>query len=170
MFFYENRCQSDWQRSSFNPTEESGMNEQKTNLRSRGVSMLATDGIAQLRQAIEATRRRLVQHSVYQMIDSTEALSIFMERHVFAVWDFMSLLKSLQNSQTCVGVPWLPTPNRAVARFINEIVCGEESDEDGAGGYISHFDLYREAMTECGASTVSLDVMIDFLRKGHDLP
>jgi len=132
--------------------------------------MLATDGMMQLRQATEATRKKLVQHSVYKMIDSAADLKCFMERHVFAVWDFMTLLKSLQNSQTCVAVPWLPTPNRATARLINEIVCGEESDEDGAGGYISHFDLYREAMAECRASSQSLDTMIDSLRQGSDLP
>lgn len=132
--------------------------------------MLATNGMMQLRQATEATRKKLVQHSVYQLIDSAEALKTFMESHVFAVWDFMTLLKSLQNSQTCVSVPWLPTPNRATARFINEIVCGEESDEDGAGGHISHFDLYLEAMAECGASCESIDAMLHSLRQGIELP
>lgn len=47
-------------------------------------------------------------------------------------------------------VPWQP-PNRKHARLINEIVMEEESDEDGHGGYISHFEMYMEAMQQAGA-------------------
>jgi hypothetical protein len=103
------------------------------------------------------------------MIDSLSNLRVFMEHHVFAVWDFMSLLKSLQRSETTVEVPWRPKPNRIIARFINEIVLGEESDDDGVGGYISHFDMYRSAMNECGASTSSIDCLIHHLAKGVNI-
>ena len=47
-------------------------------------------------------------------------------------------------------VPWQP-PNRKHSRLINEIVMEEESDEDGHNGYISHFELYMEAMQQAGA-------------------
>jgi hypothetical protein len=103
------------------------------------------------------------------MIDSLTNLRIFMEYHVFAVWDFMSLLKSLQRSQTSVEIAWRPRPNPITARFINEIVLSEESDEDGAGGYISHFDLYRTAMKECGASTSKIDYLVGQVGKGVDI-
>jgi hypothetical protein len=103
------------------------------------------------------------------MIDSLPSLRIFMEHHVFAVWDFMSLLKALQTSETSVAVPWRPKANQLVVRFINEIVLGEESDEDGFGGYISHFEMYRSAMKECGASTSGIDCLLEDLAEGADI-
>lgn len=92
-----------------------------------------------------------------------------MEHHVFAVWDFMSLLKALQQSQTCVNVPWTPKSRPIVARFVNEIVLEEESDEDGRGGYSSHFELYREAMRQSGASTDRIDRLVQGLHSGSDV-
>jgi Protein of unknown function (DUF3050) len=108
----------------------------------------------------------LLDHPVYRKIDSLQSLHVFMEHHVFAVWDFMSLLKTLQRTISCVDVPWLPTVDAAGCRFINEIVLAEESDEDGRGGFVSHFELYRQAMKQCGASTADIDDFLDELRKG----
>lgn len=93
----------------------------------------------------------LVRHRVYKTLDDRRALARFMEGHVFAVWDFMSLLKTLQRRLTCVTVPWTPPANRLAARLVNEIVLGEESDEIAPGVYTSHFELYLEAMVEVGA-------------------
>ena len=80
---------------------------------------------------------------------------------MFCVWDFQSLLKSLQRSLTSVNIPWLPTadPN-AQARLINEIVLDEESNEMPDGGYLSHFELYINAMNECGADVGPISRLI----------
>jgi len=99
----------------------------------------------------EAVRLRLLQHPIYQRVDRPAAIRTFLESHVFAVWDFMSLLKRLQRDLTCVTLPWMPVGNPEVRFLINEIVCGEESDLGPEGRRSSHFELYHRAMREAGA-------------------
>jgi hypothetical protein len=113
-------------------------------------------------------RERLIAHPLYAEIDSLDRLRILMKHHVFAVWDFFSLAKRLQNIVTCVQVPWLPREDGTSARLINDIVLGEESDTDGNGGYINHFQLYREAMAEIGADRSLIDRYIERLERGED--
>jgi hypothetical protein len=79
----------------------------------------------------------------------------------------MTLLKALQRRLTCVELPWLPTPDPGARRLINEIVLGEESDEDGADGYCSHFELYIAAMHDSGADTGPVDAFLTALRGGQ---
>ncbi len=102
-------------------------------------------------------RHKLLEHPIYQSLSTLESLRVFMEHHVFAVWDFMSTLKALQRRLACVEVPWVPSDDRGARRLVNDIVLGEESDEDGRGGYISHYELYREAMHQCEADTSTID-------------
>jgi hypothetical protein len=108
----------------------------------------------------------LLEHPIYRQLDSLAALRLFMEHHVFAVWDFMSLLKALQRRLSCVEVPWLPAANPHATRVVNEIVLAEESDEDGHGGFVSHFGLYRRAMIGCGADTGTIDRFLADLGQG----
>ena len=97
--------------------------------------------------------KKLQHHSMYKNINDLDSLRIFMQYHVFAVWDFMSLLKSLQRSITCVSVPWSPSIYpQEVVRMINQIVLGEESDIDQNGKAQSHFQLYLNAMSEVDAN------------------
>jgi hypothetical protein len=93
-----------------------------------------------------------------------------MEHHVFAVWDFMSLLKALQRLVCCVDLPWVPPLDPGSCRLVNEIVLGEESDEDGQGHHSSHFELYRLAMQECGANVGPIDRFVAAIRGGSTLP
>ena len=120
----------------------------------------------QIQSAIAPLRKSLLEHRLYRHIAGPAALRTFMEHHVFAVWDFMSLLKALQQRICCVSVPWLPNEHVLGSRLINEIVLGEESDEDGKGRYASHFDLYHRAMTTFGACTEKIDNLLCRLREG----
>jgi hypothetical protein len=117
---------------------------------------------------LDALRLRINQHPVYAAVRTPAALATFAAHHVFAVWDFMSLLKRLQQELTCVAVPWMPSPFPSAARLINEIVLGEESDETPAG-FSSHFELYRAAMTEIGAPAQWIDGFLTHLRSGHTI-
>src|ERR1700722_13185691 len=98
-------------------------------------------------------REALLDHPLYDNVASLADLKLFMEDHVFAVWDFMSLLKRLQQDMTCIRVPWFPAENARAARLINDIVIGEETDVDPDGSYVSNLDLYLRAMADVGAST-----------------
>jgi hypothetical protein len=118
-----------------------------------------------IQQEIADLRQELVNHPVYKRINSTSDLRIFMQHHIFAVWDFMSLLKALQNNLTCVKSPWLPVGSPATRFLINEIVCGEESDVDPKGTRISHFELYLRAMNEAGSSTKPLLAALESVKR-----
>jgi hypothetical protein len=126
-----------------------------------------SSGIEQLKEAVNPARHRVIGHPLYGRLDDLTAVRTFMRHHVFAVWDFMSLLKSLQRSLTCVQVPWVPQGPAGSRRLINDIVLVEESDEL-AGGFISHFELYLEGMTQAGADRTAIDAFIEFIRR--DVP
>jgi hypothetical protein len=117
-----------------------------------------------LQQCLEKVRGQLITHPLYASINDLDALKRFTEQHVFAVWDFMSLLKALQQRLTCVGVPWVPVGNPATRYLINEIVTGEESDVDEAGRRTSHFELYLRAMEQAGSNT---DAILSMLNRIH---
>lgn len=117
--------------------------------------------LERLQLKIQPLKQQLLTHPLYEKIKSTEDLKIFMQYHVFAVWDFMSLLKSLQQHLTCITLPWRPVSSGNMRFLINEIVTGEESDIDQKGEHISHFELYLQAMQENGASTTEITSFID---------
>jgi hypothetical protein len=123
-------------------------------------------GIDRLEEQIGEARRAVIGHPMYAALDSGHAIRTFQEHHVFAVWDFMSLLKSLQRNLTCVEVPWVPAGPTGSRRLINDIVLVEESDERG-DGFISHFELYLDGMAEAGADTSIIDAFIGGLRAGR---
>ena len=118
---------------------------------------------------IEPLRQQIINHKVYRIIENTEDLKVFMKYHVYAVWDFMSLLKSLQNNLTCTSIPWFPVGNADTRFLINEIVVGEESDIDYHGQRKSHFELYLEAMNQIGADTKPIERFIQELKNTSNL-
>lgn len=122
--------------------------------------------IKDLQQHIEPLRQRIIHHDVYQSIRTLDDLRIFMQYHVYAVWDFMSLLKALQQALTCTTTPWFPKGLPDTRYLINEIVVGEESDIDEHGQRMSHFELYLQAMRQCGANTKSIETFVSTLQNG----
>ncbi|WP_124397288.1 DUF3050 domain-containing protein [Thermaurantimonas aggregans] len=124
--------------------------------------------ISALQQAIEPLRKEIIHHPAYSSIQTLDDLRTFMEYHVFAVWDFMSLLKALQNQLTCTSVPWLPIGDANTRFLINEIVVGEESDIDLDGVRKSHFEMYLDAMQQAGADVSTIYRFIELLKKGYN--
>lgn len=90
---------------------------------------------------LDQKKVELSRHPIFAEITTLGVLRRFMETHVFAVWDFMSLTKRLQQELTCTQLPWLPPTDARAARLINEIVLGEESDDRLDAGHYSHFEL-----------------------------
>lgn len=129
----------------------------------------STSYIEKIRTRIEPLRQDIIHHPVYEQIKTIDDLNVFMKYHVYAVWDFMSLLKSLQQNLTCTSIPWFPKGSAETRFLINEIVVGEESDIDLNGKRKSHFELYRDAMNQSGADTSAINTFIAELKRGSDM-
>ncbi|WP_345231792.1 DUF3050 domain-containing protein [Olivibacter ginsenosidimutans] len=131
--------------------------------------IVQSSAIAALEATIHPYKQQIINHPVYEAIHTIDDLRIFMEHHIFAVWDFMSLLKSLQQQLTCTRVPWFPTGDPDIRYLINEIVTGEESDIDPNGHRKSHYELYLEAMLQCGADLSAIQDFLHFLLQGKSI-
>ena len=119
-----------------------------------------------LQERIAPVREEIIQHPLYPQLNELQDLQQFTQCHVFAVWDFMSLLKSLQRHLTCVTTPWVPVGAANTRYLINEIVTGEESDVDADGNRTSHFELYLQAMQQLGANTTAIEQLLVHLQQG----
>jgi hypothetical protein len=119
-----------------------------------------------INNSIQPQKELLLQHPLYKKVQTIADLHHFLENHVYAVWDFMSLLKALQSKLTCTTTPWFATQNPETRYLINEIVLAEESDLTIDGRRQSHYEMYLEAMQACGAETTSIEL---FLSEVHSL-
>jgi hypothetical protein len=124
--------------------------------------------IEKIKRTIDPLRQKIINHKVYSEIKDIEDLKVFMQYHIYAVWDFMSLLKSLQNNLTCTSIPWFPKGSGDTRHLINEIVVGEESDIDSLGNRKSHFEIYLDAMQQCGADTSKIEKFTTVLKNTND--
>ena len=114
-------------------------------------------------------RNAIVTHRIATRLHSAHAWRVFMEHHIFAVWDFMTLLKRLQQEFTCVSLPWMPKRETSLARFVNDLVLAEESDIDASGAATSHFELYLRAMGDCGADTGAIERVLREVSMGKSV-
>lgn len=114
-----------------------------------------------INNSILTYKEQLLNHSLYDNVKTVEDLHHFLENHVYAVWDFMSLLKALQNTLTCTTTPWMPVGNPEIRYLINEIVVAEETDLSLDGNRQSHYEMYLDAMNQCGANTKEINVFLE---------
>lgn len=112
-----------------------------------------------LRKSLSPIRAEVVGHPLYSRVESIQDVRKLMEIHVFAVWDFMSLVKRLQIELTSLALPWTAKGDPALRRAINEIVLAEESDIGPGGECYSHYELYLKAMRELGANTAAIEAV-----------
>jgi len=120
-------------------------------------------------EAVAPLRKEASEHEVFEQLTSVARLRTFMEHHIYAVWDFMSLLKALQRELTCVSLPWVPRGHALNRHLINDIVLEEESDQTPDGGFDSHFDIHRRSMDQIGADRSGIDHVVEAVREGQDL-
>jgi len=125
--------------------------------------------IEKLKLEIAPLREKLIHHELYKNIDSIEKVRLFMELHIYAVWDFMSLLKGLQIGLTNTTLPWTPKGNPITRRLINEIVLGEESDLNEVGEPFSHFEMYLDSMQQIEANTSEINQFIQSIEAGNSV-
>ena len=125
--------------------------------------------IDRIENEIETLKVQLINHPLYKMMKSQEDLQVFMEHHVYVVWDFMSLVKKLQVDLTTTTLPWVPPTMPSAGRLINEIVWGEETDINKDGVPMSHFEMYLESMEQVGASTSAMNHFLSTLSESSSI-
>tara|TARA_B100001564_G_scaffold53406_1_gene40330 strand:+ start:1413 stop:2252 length:840 start_codon:yes stop_codon:yes gene_type:complete len=127
------------------------------------------NSIKHIETELKTLRDQINTHQMYGELSSIEDVKLFMQNHVFAVWDFMSLLKALQSSLTSTTIPWTPKGNGTAARFINEIVMDEESDVNENGEVKSHFEMYIDSMDQIHADTAPIKKFTNAIRNGASI-
>jgi len=123
-----------------------------------------------IKKSIRPLREELLGHDLYNYIETPDDLRIFTQHHVYAVWDFMSLAKALQQKLTCVNIPWTPKNTSSEYTYlINDIILAEESDVNWNNKRQSHFEMYLEAMKDLQASTSEISSFVEQVKHGTDI-
>lgn len=123
-----------------------------------------SESMRKLTSRLASAVGRIGEHGLYDQVDSSDHLKVFMAQHVFAVWDFICLLKELHRRLVSTSAPWFPPEDALSANLIGSILIEEESDLTRDGNYASHFEMYLEAMDNLGAPTDQIRCFLDQLR------
>lgn len=133
--------------------------------------------IETVNQELAPLIQKIKHHDLYGHIHSLEDLGIFMSYHVFAVWDFMCLLKELHREIVTTKAPWFPPKDAYSAYLIGRILLEEESDlSDGSHHfsqnipcYCSHFEMYLKAMNTLETNTLPIQEFLYRLSRKESL-
>ena len=125
--------------------------------------------IEQLTKRLTPVIDEIIHHDLYHDISSIADLQLFMGEHVFAVWDFMCLLKELHRLIVSTSAPWFPPKDALSANLISSILVEEEGDLAEDGSYASHFDIYLLAMEKIGADTIPIKRLLLALGNGKSI-
>jgi hypothetical protein len=116
---------------------------------------------------IRRVTKELQNHELYYSIRTIEDVRTYMKFQVWCVWDFMTLVKSIQSKLISSSVIWLPPKDASVGAYIYEILLTEETDiNHTADGRASHFETYLLAMDQAGANTTPIRTFISALESG----
>ena len=121
--------------------------------------------LSQLELTIAPLVAAINQHPIFSAIDSIDRLRRFAQIHVYAVWDFMCLLKALQRKLSFTNLLWLPPLDHLGCHLVNTMLAEEESDFIAEKRYLSHFELYLEAMQQCGADIAPISAFINEIKQ-----
>ncbi|CAI3934924.1 unnamed protein product [Commensalibacter communis] len=122
---------------------------------------MLSNNTQQYESELQQANQKMRNHILFSSIKTIEDLRYFMKYHVFAVWDFMSLAKRLQQEFTCTTLPWTPRHNNKAARAMNDIILGEETDVNLDGSHASHYEMYLNAMEDVNSDPLPIQTMVN---------
>ena len=108
----------------------------------------------------------LESHRLYTALTRREALATFTEYHVVCAWSYNALLRSLQRDIFTQSLPINSDAHKEAIRILSEVAIEEQANESDDGQFISHLELYLDAMEDLGANTAPIIGFFDILAGG----
>lgn len=116
---------------------------------------------------IEKLTKDLFNHPLYRNIKNDEDIKIYMKHQIWCVWDFMTLVKSIQLAIIPPSIYWTPPKDASLGAYIYEVLLTEETDITyKAEGRASHFETYLESMKYANVDTNPILNFIKGLQNG----
>ena len=121
----------------------------------------------QFQNSIAPFNSKLINHKIYGQISDMRKTKIFMESHVFSVWEYLTMLKALQRELATRDISFLHENVPDLPYLINQIVLNEEIEEESRGEYLSAMGLYQlyiNSMDEIGADSNPIKYFVDCIK------